>query len=169
MKFKNLNEVILDKNINLIVGLNNSGKTEFIKEIVKSMDGIPLYITGNKTFTVIKDLITAELQSQKYVIVIDNFCEGLDYQNTDKLTNFILDKVIGSKIKLVMATNSKEVMNIIPIKFWQICVKEHNEIKIYNQNNSQKYFEDFEEIGLTNFDFFRFDFFTKGWFENVTI
>ena len=37
MKFKNLSEVILDKNINLIVGVNNSGKTEFICDLQKPL------------------------------------------------------------------------------------------------------------------------------------
>lgn len=89
-------------------------------------------------------------------ILIDDIGEGLDFERSSNLIKLIISKVesIEEKVQLIMTTNDKFVMNIVPLKYWLIADKEYGKIKFYSQDTNKKEFDDFEFIGLNNFDFF---------------
>ena len=61
-----------------------------------------------------------------------------------------------------MSTNDRFVMNNVPLKYWAVTKRLSNKTKIYNYENAQKKFDDFELSGLSNFDFFASEFWQEG-------
>lgn len=103
-----------------------------------------------------------ELEEIAGCILIDDIGEGLDYEKSTNLINLLIDKANSSKVQLVMSTNDKFVMNSTNLNYWQIIKRDGAKVKLFNKENSSKQFEDFEYTGLNNFDFFRTDFYEKG-------
>jgi len=90
-------------------------------------------------------------------ILIDDIGEGLDYERSTKLIKYIIEKVknVEDKVQLIMTTNDRFTMNNIPLEYWIIIDKEENgKINFYTKKTHPECFEDFEDIGLNNFDFF---------------
>jgi hypothetical protein len=57
-----------------------------------------------------------------------------------------------------MTTNDRFVMNQVPLEYWSVLVRKAGVVKLFNRLNSEKKFEDFKYLGLSNFDFFSSDF-----------
>jgi AAA15 family ATPase/GTPase len=90
-------------------------------------------------------------------ILIDDIGEGLDYERATKVIQYIIKnaKRFENRIQLVMTTNDRFTMNQIPLDYWIIINKNSNgEIQFYTKEKNRECFEDFEDIGLNNFDFF---------------
>ena len=90
-------------------------------------------------------------------ILIDDIGEGLDYERANKLIKYIINKVkkLENKVQLIMTTNDRFTMNNVPLEYWIIINKQDNgKIDFYTKRTHQECFEDFEDIGLNNFDFF---------------
>lgn len=90
-------------------------------------------------------------------ILIDDIGEGLDFERATKLIKYIIQSIekLEDKIQLLMTTNDRFVMNNIPLKYWIIINKQENgKIEFFTKKTHKKSFEDFEDIGLNNFDFF---------------
>lgn len=61
-----------------------------------------------------------------------------------------------------MTTNDRFIMNGVPLKHWAVVDRVNSKVKLVNQLNSPQIFEDFEDFGLNNFDFFASNFFKEG-------
>ena len=92
-------------------------------------------------------------------LLIDDFGDGLDYQRCRELTHLILEKVKGTHVQLIMATNNETVMNIVPLKYWSIIDRIKGKSVVYNIHNSKMAFDQFVFTGLNNFDFFATEFY----------
>ena len=98
-----------------------------------------------------------ELEESDMMILIDDIGEGLDYERATKLIKYIIEnsKKLEDKVQLIMTTNDRFTMNNIPLEYWIIIdKKESGKINFYTKQTHQECFEDFEDIGLNNFDFF---------------
>jgi predicted ATPase len=94
-------------------------------------------------------------------IIVDDFCEGLDYNRAIKLGKLIVEKFANSNIQFIATTNDNFLMNVIDIKYWNILVREGSTVRSFNYQNSKNIFDDFKMSGLSNFYLFSSDFLTQ--------
>jgi hypothetical protein len=87
-------------------------------------------------------------------ILIDDIGEGLDYEKSSNLIKLILKKTEKKSVQLIMSTNDRFVMNNVPLEYWTVMHRAGTKLLSINYRNSKELFEEFELIGLNNFDFF---------------
>jgi hypothetical protein len=97
------------------------------------------------------------LTKKNLCVLIDDIGEGLDFDRSSSLIKLLLSKAEKSLIQLIMTSNDRFAMNGVPINYWSIVKRERNHVSLINSTNSPKAFENFEYIGLNNFDFFAKD------------
>ena len=88
------------------------------------------------------------------MIIIDDLCEGLDYDRATKLGKLIFSKMHESKIQFIATSNDYFLMNAVDVKSWNIINREGNIIKVNNYCNNKEKFDNFRLSGLNNFDLF---------------
>lgn len=103
----------------------------------------------------------AILLDEPSCILIDDIGEGLDYDRSTELIKLVIEKAEMSKAQIIMTTNDRYVMNNVPLKYWQVVVRNKGGVCFYNQHNSPKAFDDFKYTGLNNFDFFASTFYNN--------
>ncbi|MCY2951477.1 MAG: hypothetical protein NTU53_05805 [Planctomycetota bacterium] len=91
-------------------------------------------------------------------VVIDDSGEGLDFERSCKLIELLMEKTSCSKVQLIMSTNDRFVMNAVPLKAWTILKRRGHLVKVFNYINSKSIFDEFQYMGLNNFDFLAMDF-----------
>lgn len=91
-------------------------------------------------------------------IIVDDICEGLDYERATKLGSLIFEKFQDSGVQFIVSSNDSFLMDVINIRCWNILVREDNHIKAYNYKNSKDKFDNFKYSGLSNFDLFSSDY-----------
>ncbi len=96
--------------------------------------------------------------SKPTCILIDDIGEGLDFDRSCRLIELLRRKLQGSSGQLIMSTNDRFVMNKVPLKEWSIVHRKRSTVEVRNYENSRAKFEEFEFMGLNNFDFLQFDF-----------
>jgi len=94
-------------------------------------------------------------------ILIDDIGEGLDYGRAKSLIDLIINKAKASSVQILMTTNDRFVMNKMPLEYWSVINRCGQKSLFYNYRNSEKVFDEFELIGLNNFDFFSSNYFLK--------
>ncbi|MBB3909533.1 AAA family ATPase [Sphingomonas desiccabilis] len=87
-------------------------------------------------------------------ILIDDIGEGLDFARSKSLINLIIDKCRDSKVQIIMTSNDRFVMNEVSLEYWHVLSRSGGTVSIFDRNNSQREFESFKYLGLSNFDFF---------------
>ena len=102
------------------------------------------------------EFILTQLESP--TLIIDNFCEGLDYERAAKLGKLIFEQCKNSNIQLIAASNDNFLMDVIDIKHWNILQRNGSKVTAINERNSPEIFEKFRFIGLSNFDLLSSDF-----------
>lgn len=94
-------------------------------------------------------------------IVIDDFCEGLDYDRTIKLGKYVYNFCINNKVQLITTSNDSFLMDIVDLKYWNILQRDGENVTAINANNTPDLFDEFEFTGLSNFDLFSSDFIAR--------
>jgi energy-coupling factor transporter ATP-binding protein EcfA2 len=93
---------------------------------------------------------------QKYkkpsTLIIDDFCEGLDYERAAKLGKLVFDKCKDSNVQLIAASNDNFLMDVIDIQYWNILQREGSVVTCINEKTHPEVFEKFRRIGLLNSD-----------------
>lgn len=95
------------------------------------------------------------------IIVIDDFCEGLDYDRSIKLGKYLYKFCLENNIQLITTSNDNFLMDVVDLKYWNILQREGDRVTAINVYNSPELFEDFEFTGLNNFDLFSSDFIAR--------
>ncbi|HNM06846.1 MAG TPA: hypothetical protein PKK05_28270, partial [Leptospiraceae bacterium] len=101
------------------------------------------------------------LKDTKSTLLIDDIGEGLDYERSKNLIKKIEEICRDANFQVIMTSNDRYVMNAVDIKNWSIAVRGGQEIRFVNYQNSKGQFDDFTQLGLSNFDFFSGNFFEK--------
>lgn len=91
-------------------------------------------------------------------VVLDDIGEGLDFDRSTNLISLLMQKARDSHTQLVMSTNDRYVMNSVPLESWAVILRDGSQCRILNYLNSREHFDNFELTGLTNFDFFRMEY-----------
>ena len=92
------------------------------------------------------------------IFMLDDIGEGLDYERATKLGKLLVEKIENSNIQLIATTNDSFLMDVIPIKYWNILQREGNTVRSLNYQNSKDLFDKFRLTGLSNFDLFSSDY-----------
>ena len=96
-------------------------------------------------------------------ILIDDIGEGLDFERSSSVIKLITMIAEERKGQVIMSTNDKFVMNNVPLEYWQVIQRTGGECRIYNYHNSKEKFDEFQYMGLNNFDFLATDFINSQW------
>jgi hypothetical protein len=107
------------------------------------------------TYNTVKNLPTT--------VLIDDIGEGLDFDRSAKLIKLLMDIANINDLQLIMSTNDRFVMNTVPLEYWQVIQRSGGECKIFNYRNSKEKFDEFEYMGLNNFDFLATDYLNSEW------
>jgi predicted ATPase len=91
-------------------------------------------------------------------ILVDDIGEGLDFERSSNVINFLMETAQTNDIQIIMSTNDRFVMNNVPLEYWQVIQRTGGECRVYNCRNSAQIFDDFKYTGLSNFDFLSTDF-----------
>ena len=95
------------------------------------------------------------LQSGKTsIFILDDLGEGLDYERATKLGKLLVEKLENSNIQFIATSNDSFLMDVIPIKYWNILRRDGNTVSSLNYQNSKERFDKFLMTGLSNFDLF---------------
>ncbi|MBF0338046.1 MAG: ATP-binding protein [Nitrospirae bacterium] len=105
------------------------------------------------SIAIIEDLL---LNNSECTLVIDDIGEGLDFDRSSKLIKLIFNKLKGSNIQFIAATNNRFLINAVDIRDLNILERDGHVVKSYNYSNSKEQFDEFEFTGLGSFDLFRF-------------
>lgn len=94
------------------------------------------------------------LQKIPSCILIDDIGEGLDFDRSSKLISVIVDQFENGYSQLIMTTNDRFIMNKVALKYWCVLERKTGKVNVFNMRNSSDAFNDFEEYGFSNFEFF---------------
>jgi energy-coupling factor transporter ATP-binding protein EcfA2 len=95
-------------------------------------------------------------------ILIDDIGEGLDFSRAQSFIALLIARAKAHQLQLIMTTNDRFVMNGVPLQYWGVIARKQQHVRVINKQNSPKVFQEFELLGLNNFDFFSTDFFAEG-------
>jgi hypothetical protein len=90
-------------------------------------------------------------------LLIDDIGEGLDFDRSCRLIGLLRSKALESKVQLIMSTNDKFVMNLVPLEEWSVLDRRGSSVFVRNYKNSKQVFDDFKFTGLSNFSFLEMD------------
>lgn len=91
-------------------------------------------------------------------ILVDDFGEGLDFERSKKLAEIIFGNKSESKIQFIATSNDSFLMNAIPLMDLTISFRTTHKVKCLNYSNSKNKFEEWQQLGLNNFDLFSSNF-----------
>lgn len=112
-----------------------------------------------RAFSLLIQLNYSLLSNIPSCILIDDIGEGLDFDRTKGLIDLILEKVKNSSVQIIMTTNDRFIMNKIPLEYWSVIQRIPKKSLFYNYRNAKEIFDEFENIGLSNFDFLASEFY----------
>lgn len=95
------------------------------------------------------------------LLLIDDLCEGLDYDRSTKLGRILFDFCIEHHIQLIASSNDTFLMDVVDLKYWNILQREGSEVSSIDVVKNPDLFNDFLFTGLSNFDFFSSDYITR--------
>ncbi len=107
-----------------------------------------------RAFSIIIQMNYSIKSGKHSCILIDDIGEGLDYERSSKLIELLIDMVNENNFQLIMTSNDRFVMNHVPLEYWSVMIREGHEVRFVNNLNAREKFEEFELMGLSNFDFF---------------
>lgn len=91
-------------------------------------------------------------------IIIDDLCEGLDYDRATKLGRLIFNNALEGDIQLIATSNDNFLMEVVDLNYLNVLYREGKTVRGINADSHPQLFEDFKFTGLSNFDFFASDF-----------
>lgn len=136
------------------------GPTLFIKERELNIT-IPHFRLSQGMYRTLSIVIYLEYLISKQepaMVIIDDLCEGLDYERATKLGKLVFDLCKDSDIQLIATSNDSFLMDVVDIKYWNILQRNGGIVTAINVKNSAEKFRDFKFTGLSNFDFFASDY-----------
>lgn len=94
-------------------------------------------------------------------LLIDDLCEGLDYDRSTKLGKYVFDYCSENDIQLIATSNDSFLMDVVDLNYWSILQRDGSKVSAINHKNHPELFEDFSFTGLNNFDLLSSDFIAR--------
>ena len=98
------------------------------------------------------------IKKQPSSIIIDDLCEGLDYERATKLGKLVFEKCLKNDIQLIATSNDAFLMDVVDLKYWNVLQRKGSVVTSINTKTNPSLFENFKFTGLSNFDFFASDY-----------
>lgn len=96
------------------------------------------------------------------LLLVDDLCEGLDYDRSSKLSKLIFRKLSSSSsYQLVATTNDYFLMESVDLEHWNVLKRKGSVVTSTSHHQDAKLFREFKFTGLSNFDFFSSDYIDK--------
>lgn len=95
------------------------------------------------------------------MLLVDDLCEGLDYDRSTRLGRIVFDFCLQHNIQLIASSNDSFLMDVVDLKYWNILQRKGSVIEGINHINHPELFDDFEFTGLSNFDLFSSDYIAR--------
>jgi len=127
----------------------------------KNVGSVPQYELSQGlqyTLALLSQLQNLISQQKPATILIDDLCEGLDYERAIKLGKLIFEKCKNSNIQLIATTNDNFIMDVVDLEHWNLLMREGSTVTAINYDTHRQLFDDFRFTGLSNFDFFSSDY-----------
>ena len=125
---------------------------------------IPHYNLSQGMFRAISLIIFLQyLISRKKpaMVLIDDLCEGMDYDRGRKLGKLIFDKCISNSIQLIATSNDNFLMDVVDIECLNVLRRNGKTVTSINYFNHPDLFDEFALTGFSNFDFFSSNYLAK--------
>lgn len=87
-------------------------------------------------------------------VLLDDFGEGLDFDRSKKLAEIIFNDKTNSPFQLIATTNDSFLINSIQLSELTISYRFTDTVKCLNYSNSKQKFDEWQQLGLNNFDLF---------------
>lgn len=136
-----------------------------LKKVIFEEDGVKNVLTdwslSKGMFRTLYLLIYIEYLSHQVslsLLLIDDLCEGLDYERSTQLGKLLFDFCLEHNIQLIAGSNDTFLMDVIDLKYWNILQREGSRISSINIQDNPELFENFRFTGLSNFDFISSDY-----------
>jgi AAA15 family ATPase/GTPase len=97
-------------------------------------------------------------RNESGLLLIDDFCEGLDYERATKLGKYVFERCENSQIQLVVTSNDSFLMKVVDISRWNILQRNGSIVTALSEKNNPAMFRAFRFTPLSNFDLFSSDF-----------
>lgn len=94
-------------------------------------------------------------------LLIDDLCEGLDYDRSTKLGKYVFDYCSKNDIQLIATSNDSFLMDVVDLNYWSILQREGSKVSAISHKNHPELFNDFSFTGLSNFDLLSSDFIAR--------
>lgn len=98
-----------------------------------------------------------QLKKTATCVLVDDIGEGLDFDRSCRLIELLRLKADHSNLQIILSTNDRFVMNLVPLDEWSVLQRKGNHVNIRNYSNSRQIFDDFKFTGLSNFSFLELD------------
>lgn len=98
---------------------------------------------------------------QPAMLLVDDLCEGLDYNRSTKLGKLCYTLCGELGIQLMASSNDSFLMDVVDLQYWNILHREGSKVEVINAASNAELFDHFESTGLTNFDLFSSDFIAR--------
>lgn len=95
------------------------------------------------------------------LLLVDDLCEGLDYDRSTLLGRMIYDFCLEHGIQFIASSNDSFLMDVVDLKYWNLLQRNGNEVEGINHITHPELFDDFEFTGLSNFDLFSSDYIAR--------
>lgn len=139
--------------------------TENFKKVIFREKGVGKFLLDRSLskgmFRALYILIYIEYISRQgfpSVLMIDDMCEGLDYDRSISLGKLLFDFCLSNGVQLVASSNDTFLMDIVDLEYWNIIQRDGSKVSSINIQDNPELFRDFRFTGLSNFDFISTDY-----------
>lgn len=95
------------------------------------------------------------------LLMIDDLCEGLDYDRSISLGKLLFEFCKLHDIQLVASSNDTFLMDAVDLEYWNIIQRNGSKILSVNIQDNPTLFHDFRFTGLSNSDFISTDYISR--------
>lgn len=112
----------------------------------------------NRALTILLYMVYFRQMGCPALLVVDDLCEGLDYDRSIRLGKEVYSFCEENNIQLLATSNDAFLMDVVNINYWSVLLREGTNVKVLCRATHQALFDDFKFTGLSNFDFFSSDY-----------
>lgn len=111
-----------------------------------------------RALSLIVHLTYLTLKGASCTLLIDDIGEGLDYERSCALIEYISRSADRDRVQVLMTTNDRFVMNSVALEHWIVLKRQGGQVEAIDYDRAKDKFEQFKLTGLSNFDLLATDF-----------